>query len=132
MACANETPKENASTTEENDAAETKAVSAANNSEQGSAIKLAVPTSQSNWQSSEEDRRYIGHMELNKLYFRSIKEYQEKGKERMENIYRQPLPDAFAYFLVQKDRLIEQRKKSKFTVTQPTIPDGWDQPNFIA
>lgn len=131
MACANKTPKENANATEENVPVETKAASAADNSEPVSAIKITVPTGQSNWQSTEEDRQYIGHMELNKLYFRSIKEYQEKGKERMENIYRQPLPDAFAYFLVQKDRLIEQRKKSKFKVSQPAIPAGWDQPTFI-
>lgn len=132
LACANETPKEDAGLTKENTPAETNPASAAASSEPASSGNNAVPTVQSNWQSSEEDRQFIGHMELNKLYFRSLKEYQEKGKERMENIYRQPLPDAFAYFLVQKDRLIEQRKKSKFKVSQPAIPDGWDQPNFIA
>lgn len=81
---------------------------------------------------ASDELNYIGHMENNKLYHRSLKEYEEKGRERMENIYRVPLPNAEAYYLLQKENLLEQRRKSKFKITQPRIPEGWETPQAIA
>lgn len=119
MACANQTQKKTSMQSGNDSSA------SISNPSVKSAHAASIP------EIGEDDTIYIGHMERNKLYFKSLKEYAEKGKDRMENIYRQPLPDATAYFILQKQKLIEQRKKSKYSVKQPNIPAGWEQPYAI-
>lgn len=75
-----------------------------------------------------DEHLHISMGEDTKLLYDSRIEFEKKGQERLEKIYKKPIPDAVAFYRIQKEMLLEQRKKVKFFVTQPNIPEGWETP----
>lgn len=78
-----------------------------------------------------DEHMHISMAEATKLLYNSRVEFEKKGRERLEKIYRQPIADALAFYGIQKEMLLEQRKKVGFFVTQPNIPTGWETPYEI-
>lgn len=78
-----------------------------------------------------DEHLHISMSEATKLLHDSRVEFEKKGRERLEKIYRQPIADALAFYSIQKQMLVEQRKKVGFFVTQPNIPAGWETPYEI-
>lgn len=78
-----------------------------------------------------DEHLHISMSEATKLLHDSRVEFEKKGRERLEKIYRQPTADALAFYSIQKEILVEQRKKVGFFVTQPKIPAGWETPYEI-
>lgn len=75
-----------------------------------------------------DEHLHISMGEDTKLLYDSRIEFEKKGQERLEKIYKKSIPDAVAFYRIQKEILLEQRKKVKFFDTQPNIPEGWETP----
>lgn len=80
---------------------------------------------------SDEDRQYMSTAEEGELYFQSIKMFEQKGAAGIERMYKQPVANANELYVLQREKMIAQRKKVGFTVAVPNIPAAWEQPQEI-
>lgn len=80
---------------------------------------------------SHEDRQYMSTVEEGELYFQSLRMFEQKGADGLERMFKQPVPDVNALYLLQREKMIVQRKKAGFRAAVPNIPATWQQPQEI-
>ncbi len=81
---------------------------------------------------SDEDRQYMSIAEEGELYFQSIKMFEQKGAAGIERMFKQPVANANELYVLQREKMIAQRKKVGFRVPAVNIPAAWQQPQSIS
>lgn len=76
----------------------------------------------------KENSPYITPAEDTRLYFDAQKSFDTRGRAAIEKMYRQTIPDAGALYQLLRGKMIAQRQKAGFIVSQPHVPAAWAQP----